>query len=136
MRTPFLADPVFKTQQLFGLPVGRVRRPMLCDGLRDPDATGLPHPVVPIIILAAVGGQSNGLRKSSPAVHRRAGRRGKNACLTESIDNLGYFHRKGIPFNRVLSLFGPAPDVNIGATFTNSPKGDCFPIGKTKELPL
>jgi hypothetical protein len=52
MGTPFLADPVFETQQLFGLPLGRVRRPMLSDGLRNLDAIGLPHPVVPFIILA------------------------------------------------------------------------------------
>jgi hypothetical protein len=39
------------TQQLFGLPLGRARRPMLRGGLLDPVTTGLPHPVLPTILL-------------------------------------------------------------------------------------
>jgi len=45
MWSPFLADPVFETLQLFGLPSLRVWRPTLRGGLHDLDTTGLPHPV-------------------------------------------------------------------------------------------
>jgi len=64
MRTPFLADPVFKTQQLFGLPVGRVRRPTLRDGLHDPYTIGLPHPVVPFMVTPIILGHEVTQRKS------------------------------------------------------------------------
>src|SRR5258706_5680738 len=47
MWSPFLADPVFETLQLFGLPSLRVWRPTLRGGLHDLDTTGLPHPVIP-----------------------------------------------------------------------------------------
>ncbi len=43
---PVLADSVFETRQLFGVPSDRTQRPLLCDGLLDLDAIGLLCPLL------------------------------------------------------------------------------------------